>query len=38
MSSKCSSLRGRLQEIKTTDSKVTCVGRQKTKGKSIALI
>ncbi|EEV5957182.1 regulator [Escherichia coli] len=38
MSSKCSSLRGRLQEIKTTDSKVTCVGRQKIKLGSKPLI
>ncbi|EID7094675.1 regulator [Escherichia coli] len=35
---KRSHLRGRLPEIKTTDGEVTCVGRQKTKGKSIALI
>ncbi|EHX05986.1 regulator [Escherichia coli] len=38
MSSKRSSLRGRLPEIKTTDSKMTCVGRQKMKLGSKPLI
>lgn len=35
---KRSYLRGRLQEIKTTDSKVTCAGRQKIKLGSKPLI
>ncbi|EMZ95394.1 hypothetical protein ECP030526011_0326 [Escherichia coli P0305260.11] len=38
MSSKCSHLRGRLQEIQTADSKMTCVGRQKMKLGSKPLI
>ncbi|EIQ36491.1 hypothetical protein SB96558_5477 [Shigella boydii 965-58] len=38
MSSKRSSLRGRLQEIQTADSKMTCVGRQKMKSGSKPLI
>ncbi|EHU31107.1 hypothetical protein ECDEC1E_0922 [Escherichia coli DEC1E] len=38
MSSKRSHLRGRLPEIQTTDSKMTCVGRQKMKLGSKPLI
>lgn len=38
LSSKCSHLRGRLQEIQTADSKMTCVGRQKMKLGSKPLI